>query len=199
MNIRLFDYGAGNLHSLAKALTRVGGDVRIESDARRALDGHALVLPGVGAFGAASERLEAGRDAMRAALERGLPALGVCLGMQLLFDGSEEGEGRGLGLIPGRVRLLRSERRPHMGWNDVAGEGAPGALAYFAHSYVCEPTDATCVRAWTTHESDRFPSMVRVARTLGVQFHPEKSGPAGLELLARWLDDARRAEAMPCS
>ncbi len=227
MNVTVFDYGAGNLHSLAKALERVGASVRIETDARRALDGGALVLPGVGAFGAAAERMSPGRDAMRAALLNGLPALGVCLGMQLLLDGSDEGEGAGLGLIPGRVRMIETKRRPHMGWNDVAFdvefndvefkavestvvefavatsqtvlERTPGhskdLLAYFAHSYVCEPRDLGCVRAWSTHESDRFPAVVSMARTTGVQFHPEKSGPAGLALLAAWLQDVRSPRA----
>lgn len=218
MNVTVFDYGAGNLHSLAKALERVGASVRIETDARRALDGAALVLPGVGAFGAAAERLSPGRDVMRAALANGLPALGVCLGMQLLLDGSDEGEGAGLGLIPGRVRVIEARRRPHMGWNDVelddveiddvecanaAGATAPGQrtptsedlLAYFAHSYVCEPREPGCVRAWCTHESDRFPAVVSMARTMGVQFHPEKSGPGGLAWLAAWLQAARSPQA----
>lgn len=227
MNVTVFDYGAGNLHSLAKALERVGASVRVETDARRALDGAALVLPGVGAFGAAAERLSSGRDVMRAALANGLPALGVCLGMQLLMDGSDEGEGAGLGLIPGRVRMIEAKRRPHMGWNDVEFDvefkdvefkdvestvvesadaeraAAPGPrtpiskdlLAYFAHSYVCEPRDSGCVRAWSTHESDRFPAVVSMARTTGVQFHPEKSGPGGLALLAAWLQDVRSPRA----
>ncbi len=200
MNVTIFDHGAGNLHSLAKALERAGAVVRIESDPIAALDTPALVLPGVGAFGAAAERLAPGRDAMREALAGGLPCLGVCLGMQLLFDGSDEGDGRGLGLIPGRVRELRTQRRPHMGWNDVepvagtTGASAPALLAYFAHSFVCEPADTSCVGATTTHEHERFASAVRLYRTLGVQFHPEKSGSAGLALLAAWLDAVRAPE-----
>ena len=200
----LFDHGAGNLHSLAKALEAVGARVSIEADPVRSLATDLLVIPGVGAFGAASEQLAPGRDAMRAALAGGLPCLGVCLGMQLLFDGSDEGPGRGLGLIPGRVRGLRSERVPHMGWNDV--DPVPGtaafawpATAYFAHGFVCEPLEPACVAAWTTHEHDRFPAAVRVANTLGVQFHPEKSGRAGLAMLAAWLDVVRAGEVWPCS
>ncbi len=197
MNVTVFDYGAGNLHSLAKALKRVGAVVRVESDPVAALDTTALVLPGVGAFGAAAQRLAPGRDAMRQALAGGLPCLGVCLGMQLLFDGSDEGDGLGLGLVAGRVRELRTQRRPHMGWNDVepvagtAGASAPALLAYFAHSFVCEPTNASCVVATTTHERQSFASAVQHSRTLGVQFHPEKSGPAGLAMLAAWLDAVR--------
>lgn len=190
MIVTLFDYGAGNLHSLAKALERAGATPRIETDPARALDSGALVLPGVGAFGAAAERLAPGRDAMREALERGHPCLGVCLGMQLLFDSSEEGEGAGLGLVRGRVRRLTSARIPHMGWNEVRPTGrtfAFPALAYFAHGYVCEPADPEQAVAWTTHEDDRFASAVVRGRTLGVQFHPEKSGPEGLRLLSSWL------------
>jgi glutamine amidotransferase len=201
MNVTLFDYGAGNLHSLAKALERAGARTRIEADPVRALDTQALVLPGVGAFGAAAERLAPGRDAMRAALERGLPCLGVCLGMQLLFESSDEGEGAGLGLLAGRVRRLTSARTPHMGWNDVTpvvNAVEFPTLAYFAHSYVCEPLDARDVAAYTTHESDRFASAVLRARTLGVQFHPEKSGPEGLRLLSSWLAWAAR-EVPTCS
>ncbi len=201
MIVTLFDYGAGNLHSLAKALERAGAHTRIEADPVRALETQALVLPGVGAFGAAAERLAPGRVAMRAALERGLPCLGVCLGMQLLFDASDEGDGAGLGLVPGRVRRLTSVRTPHMGWNDVAPVTdviAFPPLAYFAHSFVCDAQDAREVAAWTTHESDRFASVIVRARTLGVQFHPEKSGAEGLRMLSSWLAWAAR-EVPPCS
>ena len=201
MIVTLFDYGAGNLHSLAKALERAGGNVRIETDPVRALTTQALVLPGVGAFGAAAERLAPGRVAMREALARGLPCLGVCLGMQLLFDASDEGDGAGLGFVPGRVRRLTTQRIPHMGWNDVAPVGDALAfppLAYFAHSFACDATEACDVAAWTTHETDRFASAVVRGRTLGVQFHPEKSGPDGLRLLSSWLAWAAR-EVPSCS
>ena len=118
-SIALFDYGAGNLHSLLKALEAAGARVRVEPDPLRVLDADALVLPGVGAFGAAAERLAPAVDELRRALEDGLPCLGVCLGMQLLFEESDEGAGRGIGILPGRVRRLRAQRVPHMGWNVV--------------------------------------------------------------------------------
>lgn len=197
MRVTLFDYGAGNLHSLAKALA--GDDVvlRIDADPVAAIDTDFLVLPGVGAFAPAAAALAPGRERMRDALATGLPCVGICLGMQLLFDASDEGDGRGLGVIPGRVRRLRTTRMPHMGWNAVEGEREPlldssGLVtAYFAHSFVCEPADASAVTAWTTHEDDRFGSMVRVANTLGVQFHPEKSSAAGVALLRGALAAAR--------
>ena len=119
--------------------------------------------------------------------------------MQLLFESSEEGEGRGLGLLAGRVRTLRTRRRPHMGWNAVDGAGEPLvessrlASAYFAHGFVCEPEDEGLVTAWTTHEDDRFASMIRCGNTLGVQFHPEKSSREGLALLRGALDAIRAA------
>jgi glutamine amidotransferase len=138
VTIALFDYGAGNLHSLAKALEAAGARVRIEPDPLRVLAADALVLPGVGAFGAAAARLAPAAAEIRRALEDGFPCLGVCLGMQLLFEWSEEGDGRGLGILPGHVRRLRASRVPHMGWNAVhpasapppgRGEGAAASLA----------------------------------------------------------------------
>ena len=186
MRVTLFDYGAGNLHSLAKALVVDDAEVRITADPRAALDTDVLVLPGVGGFGPAAERLAPGREEMASALERGLPAVGVCLGMQLLFDRSDEGPGRGLGYFPGRVTRLDARRVPHMGWNQVDGTLALDA-AYFAHSYVCRADDPGDVVGWTTHEGDRFPSAVRRGRVLGVQFHPEKSSRPGLGVLRRFV------------
>jgi imidazole glycerol-phosphate synthase subunit HisH len=186
MRITLFDYGAGNLHSLGKALAVEGADVRITADPREALRTDLLVLPGVGGFGPAAERLAPGREAMADALKSGLPAVGVCLGMQLMFDDSDEGPGRGLGYFRGRVSRIAARRVPHMGWNQVEGPLALDA-AYFAHSFVCRAEDPEDVLAWTAHEGDRFPCVVRRGRVLGVQFHPEKSSRPGLELLRRFI------------
>jgi glutamine amidotransferase len=197
MRVTIFDYGAGNMHSLAKAIAAGGADVAIEPDPLCATDTDVLVLPGVGAFGAAVERLAPGRDAMRAALIAGLPCLGICLGMQLLFDESDESasaDARGLGLISGRVTRLRARRVPQIGWNSVDDasdrllDDAPLQHAYYANSYVCRPNDETVVRAWSSHEDDRFPAIVRVGNTVGVQFHPEKSSLPGLRFLHAFLD-----------
>lgn len=197
MRVTIFDYGAGNLHSLAKALEVDGADVRIEVDPLRSVDADVLVLPGVGAFGAAVDRLAPGRDVMRAALLSGLPTIGICLGMQLLFDESDEGAGAGLGVIPGRVTRLDAMRVPQIGWNEVtanAGDDlfrrAPLPIAYYANSFVCRPVAPETVIAWTTHEDDRFPAAVRAGNTVGVQFHPEKSSTAGVEFLHAFLRDA---------
>lgn len=198
MRVTVLDYGVGNLHSLFKALAAPGVEVRAETDARRAIDTDVLLLPGVGAFAAAAERLAPALDPVRRALAGGLPCLGICLGMQLLFDGSEEGAGSGLGLIRGRVRKLRTARVPQMGWNaleecrDPLLDASGLESAYFANSYVCEPDAPSAVRATSVHEGERFPSMVRAGRTVGVQFHPEKSSRAGVAFINAFLEEAGR-------
>ena len=197
MLITLFDYGAGNLHSLAKALETPGATVRVAPDPRRAIETDLLVLPGVGAFAAAAERLAPGSGAMRAALRDGLPCIGICLGMQLLFDESDEGGGAGLGVIPGRVERLHARRVPQIGWNaiedarDPLFARAPLDIAYYANSYVCRPASEDVVIAWSTHEGDRFAAAVRAGNTVGVQFHPEKSSAAGVALLRTMVEGAR--------
>ena len=200
--VTIFDYGAGNLHSLAKALAGAEREVTVEGDPRRALNTDVLVLPGVGAFQLAASRLAPVREEVADALRGGLPAIGVCLGMQLLFDGSDEGPGRGLGIVSGRVTRLRAQRVPHIGWNDIERAGAlessdafartPLDVAYFAHSFACRPFDDRLVLGWTTTENDRFPAAIRVGRTVGVQFHPEKSSRAGVALLHALVEDALR-------
>ena len=203
MRVSIFDYGAGNLHSLAKALDGPDVNVRIEPDPLRAIDADVLVLPGVGAYGAAAERLRDGREAMRRAIQDGLPTIGICLGMQLLFEGSDEGAGEGLGIIAGRVTRLRAIRVPQIGWNGVEPSGtdeifevAPLPTAYYANSYVCRPVDARVVTAWTQHEGDRFPAVVRAGNTVGVQFHPEKSSFPGVRFLHAMLNRVRAPEAV---
>jgi glutamine amidotransferase len=187
--LTVFDYGAGNLHSLCKALDAGAVRVTIERDPRRCVDTDVLVLPGVGAFAQAASRLERGRAELRDALRDGLPAVGICLGMQLLFERSEEGPGEGIGLIAGDVVGLRAARVPHIGWNslerstdDILAQH-PVLTAYFANGYVCRPAEASCVTAWSRHEGCVFPAMVRAGRTIGMQFHPEKSSASGVRLL----------------
>ncbi len=198
MRVTIFDYGAGNLHSLRKALLIEECTVMVESDPVRATDTDVLVLPGVGAFGAAAAHLAPGRVVMRTAILQGLPTIGVCLGMQLLFDGSEEGGGLGLGVIPGGVSRLATQRLPQIGWNaieaarDALFDAAPLAMAYYANSFVCRPRDTSSVIAWSTHEEDRFPAAVRTGNTVGVQFHPEKSSDAGVRFLHEFLQRARK-------
>jgi glutamine amidotransferase len=200
MRVTVFDYGAGNLHSLVKTLAGPERTVRVETDARGAVDDtDVLVLPGVGAFAPAAARLAAGRDAMRAAILGGLPTLGICLGMQLMFEGSDEGEGPGLGIIPGRVSRLDAQRLPQIGWNrlesvrDPLFDASGLVIAYYANSFACRPDDPTAVTAWSTHERDRFPAAVRVGACVGVQFHPEKSSAPGVRFIEAFLSAARAA------
>ncbi len=200
MRLSIFDYGAGNLHSLIKTLERPGVEVHIDTDPAAAAAADALVLPGVGAFPAATRALgDAGRRTMQEAIRKGLPTLGICLGMQLLFDSSAEGGGAGLGIFAGRVERLHAERIPQIGWNqlelDVARDPLLDAselrVAYFANSFVCRADDPSVVAAWSTHEEDRFPAMVRVDRCTGVQFHPEKSSTAGVSFVHAWLREVQ--------
>ncbi|MEO5988926.1 MAG: imidazole glycerol phosphate synthase subunit HisH [Candidatus Eisenbacteria bacterium] len=200
MRVTVFDHGAGNLHSLAKALAAAGAEPFITDEPAHLAGADAIVLPGVGAFAPAAARLVPAREAMRAALFSGTPALGICLGMQLLFEGSDEGEGVGLGVFAGRVTRVHAARVPHLGWNSLVEtrepllEQAPLDAVYYAHSYACRPTDTGCVTAWSELDGDRFPAIVRQGRVLGVQFHPEKSSLAGLAFLRAFL-----AEAMTCA
>ncbi|MCC7052562.1 MAG: imidazole glycerol phosphate synthase subunit HisH [Gemmatimonadaceae bacterium] len=196
MRLSVFDYGAGNLHSLLKAVERPGVEVHVETDPSRAVQADAMVLPGVGAFPAATGALgTTGRECLRDAILGGLPTLGICLGMQVLLDASEEGGGAGLGVVAGRVTRLAARRVPQIGWNQLELGPARDPLldaselrtAYFANSYACRPLDDTTVVAWSTHEDDRFPAMIRVGRCTGVQFHPEKSSSAGVSFVHAWL------------
>jgi glutamine amidotransferase len=194
MRVTLLDYGAGNLHSLAKAIVSMGHAVSVEPDPRAALNADVLVLPGVGAFGIAAAHVASARDLLRAAARDGLPVVGICLGMQLLFDESDEGVGVGLGLFAGRVERLRATRTPHIGWNTVTPMSDPTfgdatlRWAYYAHSFVARPADENIVAAWTTYENDRFPAIVRAGRVIGMQFHPEKSSTHGIRILSSALE-----------
>ncbi len=196
MTLAVFDYGAGNLHSLLRALTVDGLTPALETDPRALARADAIVLPGVGAFGAAAQRLAPGRQELLAALRDGVPCLCVCLGMQLLLDRSAEGAGQGLGLIAGHVERLALPRVPHMGWNVVRDvnepllETAPLSYAYFAHSFACVPADPAVVTAVTEEHGQRIVAAVRTARTLGVQFHPEKSGPQGVNFVRAFVREA---------
>lgn len=199
MRAVVFDYGAGNLHSLEKALRREGADVAVTADPHALLDGSAVVLPGVGAFDAAAARLAPALDALRAALNAGHPCLGICLGMQLLLDGSEEGRLPGIGAIPGRVRRIRARRVPQMGWNtidvytgdprpaDPLFDGIADPCMYFANSYAVDPDDPAAVIADCEYLGVRLPAAVRARNAWGVQFHPEKSGAQGLRLLRNFV------------
>ena len=193
IRVALVDYGGGNAHSLGKALERAGADVTFTGDWSEALACDALVLPGVGAFGESARRLAGHTARVRSALENGLPCLGICLGMQVLFESSEEADGEGVGLLAGRVRRMDAAVLPQMGWNDVATtpdplfEGVDGLVAYYANSFVCEPADEVREIAWSEYEGVRFLAGLRRGWTWGVQFHPEKSSAQGRRIIANFL------------
>ena len=190
--VTLIDHGAGNLRSLRAAFERLGADVEVTADADRVAGAERVVLPGVGAAAPAMRTLS--RTGMADALREAPSLLGVCLGMQLLFERSAEGDVACLGLLRGTVeRIGWAERLPHMGWNDVVATGASPlspalpAVCYFAHSYAVAPGDAAVVAAETDIDGRTVPSAVASGRVAGVQFHPEKSGPAGRRMLEAWL------------
>jgi glutamine amidotransferase len=197
--IALVDYGAGNLTSVRKALTALGADFVVPSTPEQCRDAHGLIVPGVGHFGATSRLDARWRDAIGGAAGSGVPLFGICVGMQWLFDGSEEApDVSGLGTIAGRIARLAgdSDRRlkvPHVGWNSLEFRGSArllqgltsGAQVYFTHSYAA-PVTPECV-ASTTH-ANTFSSVVERGNVFGVQFHPEKSGDAGLAILRNFLE-----------
>jgi glutamine amidotransferase len=203
--VAVVDYSMGNLASVAKALERAGGEVRVVDAAAGLARADAVVLPGVGAFRDAAARLEATGlgAAVLGRIAAGVPFLGVCLGMQLLFESSGEG-GRwpGLGVFAGTVeRLATSLKVPHIGWNELEWTAAGAAMSkgmpapaavYFVHSYAARPADPECVAATTDYGG---PVVAAVARdnVWAVQFHPEKSSAAGLVLLAGFVAAARKA------
>lgn len=201
VSIAVIDYGAGNLRSIRRALEAAGAQVSISSNPHQVRQADGVVFPGVGAAGAAMNRLhELGLvEVIGEVVAEGRPFLGICLGMQLLFDHQEEGNTRGLGLLQGRVQSLRATVKvPQIGWNRVRwvqnGAGYQPAQEddfYFVHSYVVEPHEAEDIVAVTRY-GEVFPSIVRHHHVWGTQFHPEKSGPAGLRLVAGWVDGVRK-------
>lgn len=194
--VAVLDYGIGNLRSAEKALQHVGADARLTADRGLVAEAAGVVLPGVGAFGACMGALRASGldDAAREAVESGRPFLGVCVGMQLLYEGSEESPGApGLGILPGTVRLLPDTvKRPQMQWNALRVrrpsplfDGLPDPpWLYFVHSYAAEDGDdvvATC------DYGGEVPAVVERGTVVATQFHPEKSGATGLSLLRNWV------------
>ncbi|MEL4504561.1 imidazole glycerol phosphate synthase subunit HisH [Luteococcus sp. H138] len=204
MKVGVLDYGSGNLHSACRALEAAGGDVLLSSDhdALRRCD--QLLVPGVGAFAACMEGLRAvgGDELIAGWIEQGKPLLGICVGHQILFgDGAEHGRAAaGLGVFDGTVEQLNAERLPHMGWNTVAvpdGSRLFAGLAderfYFVHSYGVHAAPGDALVTWAEHGGDRFVAAVERGVVSSTQFHPEKSGAAGAQLLTNWLSHGDNA------
>ena len=200
-HVAIIDYDMGNRRSVEKALAHVGADAEITRDHARLLAADALVLPGVGSFPVGMANLKRfGLDSVIAEhVEAGKPLLGICLGMQLLFDSSSEMRDStpGLGLIGGEVRALRAKgmRLPHIGWSEVriehespltSGIPAGGAPFYHVHSFIADPIDRDTV-VGTAEYGERFATVVRRGCVHGTQFHPEKSSTDGLRLLGDFL------------
>ncbi len=191
--IAVLDHGSGNLHSVSRALQHVGAGVRVVSDADAIGNADAVLIPGVGHFGQCARAVrDAGFEApIRDAVAAGRPVIGVCVGMQVLFEGSDEDDEPGLGVLPGRVRRLpTSVRVPHMGWNTVswAGRRHPfaadlddGSSFYFVHSFAPDLGPET---VGATEHGRAFSSVVARDNVFATQFHPEKSGAVGLQLYA---------------
>ncbi len=196
----VLDYGSGNLRSAERALARVGADVVVSTDAGDGRDADGLVVPGVGAFAACMAGVEAvgGGEVVRGRVAAGRPVLGICVGMQVLFDaGDEHGvETPGIGLLAGEVTQLHAAVLPHMGWNTVspaAGSllfrGVEAERFYFVHSYAARPDGGP--GETTAEHGDVFLAAVERGALSATQFHPEKSGDAGAELLENWLETMR--------
>lgn len=210
--VTIIDYGVGNLLSVARALTFCGGEVEVTSDLMRIARAERLVLPGVGAFGDCIDEIKARKldDEVKAFAASGRPLLGICVGMQVLFDYSEEfGVNPGLGLIPGAVKAIPStgadgapHKIPHIGWSplrlpeDNGRNGwqgtllepvSPGAAVYFVHSFTGWPDDPAFRLADAEYDGRRIAAAVGRDNVWGTQFHPEKSGPTGLGILKAFL------------
>jgi glutamine amidotransferase len=197
--IAVVDYGIGNLRSAEKAMQHLGADASLTSDVHAIETADAVVLPGVGAFGACMHALRAAglEQVTASAATDGRPFLGICIGMQMLFEGSDETpDVAGLGVVPGRVTLLpRTVRLPQMGWNTLEltagsrlGAHLPDpAWLYFVHSFAPEPDDEAVVAAWCDY-GRRFAAAVEDGPVWATQFHPEKSGEVGMRMLRNFVE-----------
>lgn len=201
MNIAVIDYDMGNLHSACKGLEKAGATPKITDVAADLMQADAVVLPGVGAFDPAIQHLRS-RDLIqpiRDVIASGKPFLGICLGLQILLEGSEEGVETGLGVIPGMVRRFRPEPGitiPHMGWNQLQFQQPTLPLwnhlpvdpwVYFVHSYYADPALSSDIAATITHGSQTVTAAIARDNLMAVQFHPEKSSTNGLQILSNFV------------
>ncbi len=191
LSITITDYGVGNLYSIRKSLENCGADVKVVTDMAEVLDAECIVFPGVGAFDRTMEKLLPYRNEIRRKLLDGTPALGICIGMQIMFEKSAEGSSPGLGLMTGEVTPLEGKVIPHMGWNAVASDdplmdGIEDRNFYFVHSYRGSPGEDVTIGT-TEYDGNVFPSFFRKGNTYGTQFHPEKSSASGMRMLKNFI------------
>jgi glutamine amidotransferase len=200
VRVAVADYGAGNLRSLCSALERAGAEPFVTTDSHDVREAPIAFVAGVGHVASAASGLARTgvAEALRERADQGRPLVGICVGMQLLFEDSEEG-GAGLGLLGGPVRRLEARRVPHMGWNTLTARPGTTVLAdldgadvYFAHSYAAQPADDTATSAEVDHDG-RIVAAVESGPLVGFQFHPERSGPAGARALSGVLRWSRNA------
>ncbi|MBC7883736.1 MAG: imidazole glycerol phosphate synthase subunit HisH [Anaerolineae bacterium] len=201
VKIALVDYGVGNLHSACKALEWAGAEVLLTADPQIMAAADGIVLPGVGAFDAAMTRLENLEltQPLKALIAQDKPLLGICLGLQVLFESSEEGTRPGLGVLPGRIKRFRPEPGltiPHMGWNQLQFDQPdcplwhglePSSWVYFVHSYYVDPAHPGDCSASSVHGQQPFTAAVAHKKLWAVQFHPEKSAQSGLQMLKNFV------------
>ncbi len=194
--IAIIDYGAGNLHSVKNALDYIGAECEITSSAEKILEADAVILPGVGAFGDCMRNLEKARliDVVKTAAKSGKPFLGICLGLQLMFEESEETPGvKGLGIFKGKVVKIPDcgLKIPHMGWNSIKLEKESrlfedNSFVYFVHSYYIQPEDKSIVSA-SAEYGTKLDVAVESGNVFAAQFHPEKSGEEGMKILRKFV------------
>jgi imidazole glycerol-phosphate synthase subunit HisH len=208
--IAVIDYDMGNLHSACKGLERAGATPTVTDSAREIERADAVVLPGVGSFDPAVQHLRSRQleQPIKAAIASGKPFLGICLGLQILFDSSEEGTEPGLGIIPGVVRRFRPEPGitiPHMGWNQLEFTRPESPLwrklsssswVYFVHSYYVDPLNADVTAATITHGTQTIAAAISKDNLMAVQFHPEKSSTAGLDILSNFVELVQKRPAI---
>ncbi len=196
--IAIIDYGAGNLRSIRRALETNGAETVVTSDPEVIRAADAVVLPGVGHAGHAIGEIERRglTPAIEESVESGKPFLGICVGMQVLFEHQQEGDTQGFGFLKGSVREIEgAQKLPHIGWNKIESQSddddIDGGYFYFVHSFAVQPDDPDDIAATATY-GEEFPVVVKHDNVWGTQFHPEKSGPAGLEFLASWIGEVDR-------
>ena len=189
------DYGVGNIYSISRSLERCGAEVEVVRDMSKIKDAECIVFPGVGAFDRTARTLLPYKDDILDKLESGTPALGICIGMQVLFGGSEEGSEPGIGFYPGRVRMMEGRILPHMGWNrvetgDPLFEGVDDRMFYFVHTYCGVPDDPGICIGTAEYCGKEFGCFFRKGNTYGTQFHPEKSSATGKKVLQNFISFA---------